>query len=202
MKKAAIVIGILIAAGLTWWAVRPLFFDKVVNEPLPVPPSSTAPIGLNLSNKEFSDMDEETKLELEKQMVEQLKEIPDMTMDEPMPPESYKPAAVSSGQFMGRDGFHQGEGSATIYSQADGSYLLRFDDFSVTNGPDLRVYLTQAANPDKDQVAAGLEIQSLKGDKGSQNYLLPEGFDPAKYGSVVIYCKPFGVVFASANLSQ
>ena len=43
-----------------------------------------------------------------------------------------------------------------------------------------------------------VEIGKLKGNVGDQNYELPDDLDPAAYGSVVIYCKPFQVVFSVA----
>ncbi len=200
MKKIAIVIGVLILAGLGWWAIRPLIFDDEVNEEFPIIPSNTAPVELSITDDEFSAMDEEQKMEMEREIVEKLKEEPDVVMEEVMPQESSEPQQFKTGQFLGADDFHQGSGTATIYKQVDGGHLLRFEDFSVTNGPDLRVYLVKSADPDKKQVAKGVEIASLKGNKGNQNYIFPAEYDPADYESVVIYCKPFSVVFATANL--
>ena len=114
------------------------------------------------------------------------------------------PVAIRSGTFRDADGFHKGEGSATVYELPDGSHVLRFEDFRVTNGPDLRVLL--AAHPDpqgRGDVHSGeyVELGKLKGNIGNQNYTLPDGVSPDDYGSVVIYCKPFQVVFSVAALS-
>ena len=114
------------------------------------------------------------------------------------------PEAVKRGMFRDADGFHKGEGSATVYRLPDGSHVLRFEDFRVTNGPDLRVLL--AAHPDpqgRGDVQGGdyVELGKLKGNVGNQNYPFPDGLSPDGYGSVVIYCKPFQVVFSVATLS-
>ena len=92
----------------------------------------------------------------------------------------------------------------TIYRLADGAYVLRFEDFEVTNGPDLRVLVSPHPNPrgSGDATAEGyVELGKLKGNIGSQNYRFPEGLTPDAFQSVVIYCKPFRVVFSVASLS-
>ena len=124
-------------------------------------------------------------------------------MPETMAPAS--PVAVKRGTFRDADSFHTGEGSATVYKLPDGSYVLRFDDFRVTNGPDLRVILATHPDPQgRGDVHTGeyVELGKLKGNIGNQNYPLPEGLSPDDYGSVVIYCKPFQVVFSVAPLSD
>ena len=124
-------------------------------------------------------------------------------MPETMAPAS--PVAVKHGTFRDADSFHTGEGSATVYELPDGSYVLRFEDFRVTNGPDLRVILATHPDPQgRGDVHTGeyVELGKLKGNIGNQNYPLPEGLSPDDYGSVVIYCKPFQVVFSVAPLSD
>jgi hypothetical protein len=59
--------------------------------------------------------------------------------------------------------------------------------------------------PDADPQVSGditgyLELEPLKGDVGEQNYEIPADVDLTGYGSVVIYCKPFHVLFAVASL--
>ena len=115
------------------------------------------------------------------------------------------PVIVKSGAFRDADSFHKGEGSATVYELPDGSHVLRFEDFRVTNGPDLRVLLASHPDPqgrDDVQGPGYVELGKLKGNIGNQNYPFPEGVSPDDYGSVVIYCKPFHVVFSVAALSD
>ena len=113
------------------------------------------------------------------------------------------PEVVKRGMFRDADGFHKGEGSATLYTLPDGSHVLRFEDFRVTNGPDLRVLLASHPDPmSRGDVHSGeyVELAKLKGNIGNQNYPLPDGLSPDDYNSVVIYCKPFQVIFSVAPL--
>ena len=113
------------------------------------------------------------------------------------------PTAILSGSFQDADDFHQGSGSATIYALEDGSYVLRFEDFMVTNGPDLHVYLTSHPNPTSqaEVMQDAIDLGSLKGNVGSQNYELPADIDIDQFSTIVIYCQPFHVIFATAPLA-
>jgi len=89
-----------------------------------------------------------------------------------------------------------GSGTATIYQLDDGSHVLRLEDFEVTNGPDLHVFLI----PQDGSMDGSVDLGSLKGNIGDQNYELPVGVDITQFGSVMIYCVPFSVTFATAAL--
>jgi len=69
----------------------------------------------------------------------------------------------------------------------------------------VRVYLV-AANDASDSEAvkkAGfVEVGALKGNIGDQNYELSSDVDLSKYRAVTIWCKRFGVNFATAALSD
>ena len=104
---------------------------------------------------------------------------------------------VRSGTFVGADDFHFGRGRATLTEAADDSHTLRFDDFSVRNGPDLYVYLS----PDPDGYAEGaIELGRLRATDGSFNTPVPPGTDLKGARSVVIWCREFAVLFAVAPL--
>ena len=118
-----------------------------------------------------------------------------------------KPAAVAlrSGNFKDADSFHRGKGRATIYQGEDGSYLLRLEELDVTNGPDLHVILSPHADPDNSRevkTEGYVDLGKLKGNRGNQNYPIPPGVDIGIFNSVVIYCKPFSVVFSVASLAD
>jgi hypothetical protein len=109
------------------------------------------------------------------------------------------PTVLNSANFVGVDNFHQGSGTATIYQLADGSRLLRFEEFMVTNGPQLTVLLaTNPAPTSREELGEYVDLGPLKGNIGDQNYEIPDDLDLKAYRSVVIYCTPFHVVFASA----
>lgn len=126
--------------------------------------------------------------------------LPDRVMDEAMPG---GPVRVATGQFVDADAVHKGEGSATLYTLEGGQNVIRFEDFRVTNGPDLYVWLSDAApGATSEDVRTGrsIELGELKGNVGNQNYELPADVDPGEYRSVVIWCRAFGVLFSQAVL--
>jgi len=104
---------------------------------------------------------------------------------------------VRSGTFTGADDFHFGRGRATLIETAPGLHALRFEDFSVRNGPDLYVYLS----PDRAGYADdAIELGRLRATDGSFNTVIPDGTDVTSARSVVIWCKQFAVLFAVAPL--
>lgn len=105
------------------------------------------------------------------------------------------PQKIASGSFVGFDKIHDGKGIVTLY-KIDGKKVLRFEEgFMVNNGPDLYVGFGLDGNYVK-----GSEISKLKGNIGSQNYDIPDGFDITKYNSVYVWCKAFSVPFIKADL--
>jgi len=107
----------------------------------------------------------------------------------------FTPTTLASGEFSGTDDFHFGTGTASIVEVEPGRYHLRLDDFSVRNGPDLFVYLSPDANGYADDA---VELGKLKATDGSFGYDLPEGVDPARFRSALIWCKQFSHLFAVA----
>ena len=113
------------------------------------------------------------------------------------------PVAVATGSFKDADSFHRGKGQATIYRGGDGALLLRLEELDVTNGPDLHVVLSPHEDPDRSdevKLEGYVDLGNLKGNRGNQNYPIPAGVDVSIFSSVVIYCKPFAVVFSVATL--
>ena len=116
-----------------------------------------------------------------------------------------QPVAVATGNFRDADSFHRGNGTATIYQTPDGGHILRFEDFTVTNGPDLRVLLAQPNDPQsRDELQAGgyTHLAKLKGNIGNQNYEIPADIDLSEQNSIIIYCMPFHVIFSVAPLEK
>ena len=110
---------------------------------------------------------------------------------------------VSQGNFTDADDFHKGSGVASIVRTPDGKAIVRFENFKVTNGPQLEVFLAPHPQPgNHDQVYAdSLGLGALKASEGAFSYELPAGDDGARYQSVVIYCVPFRVIFSVASLT-
>lgn len=106
--------------------------------------------------------------------------------------------SIKAGVFKGIDFIHKGSGRALLFP-SDGKYFIRFEDFQVTNGPDLYVYLTKNPQPsDKASLGEFINLGRLKGTVGNQNYELanlPDG-----YNTVVIWCQRFSALFSYAVL--
>ncbi len=107
------------------------------------------------------------------------------------------PVASRTGAFTGADEFHFGSGTATLLETAPGAWTIRFDDFSVRNGPDLFVYVSPDASGYTD---GAIEVGTLRATDGNFNMDLPAGVVPEGAASIVIWCKQFAVQFAVAPL--
>jgi hypothetical protein len=124
-------------------------------------------------------------------------------VDEAMPAmrAGSSPQPVVSGQFYSI--LHPTSGTATVYQLGDSSRILRFTNFSTSNGPDVHVYMV-AADDAKDAAAvehAGfIDLGVIKGNIGDQNYTLSSDLDLEKYRAVSIWCKRFSVNFGAAAL--
>lgn len=115
---------------------------------------------------------------------------------------SDSPRLITEGSFHGVA--HETRGTAGIYELPDGKRVLRLTSFETSNGPDVRVFLgaAQDANDNDTVTKAGyVELGSLKGNIGDQNYEIPSDIDLAAYNSVTIWCKRFGVNFGTAPLT-
>jgi hypothetical protein len=114
---------------------------------------------------------------------------------------SSSPQPLVSGQFYSI--LHPTAGTATIYRMGDGSRVLRFTGFSTSNGPDVHVYMV-AADDAKDSAsvlrAGFIDLGTIKGNMGDQNYPLNPDVDLSKYRAVSVWCKRFSVNFGAAPL--
>ncbi len=111
---------------------------------------------------------------------------------------------LDGSNFRAIDAVRWATGTMDIYELPDSTKLLRFEDFEVANGPDLRVVLSASEQPlTSEEVQLNnidLELGLLKGTLGSQNYQIPAQVDLSQYNSVVIYSRSYGVVFSSAPI--
>lgn len=107
-----------------------------------------------------------------------------------------------SGQFVDISFLHRGSGSAIIIEQGN-HRVLRLEDFTVTNGPDLHVLLVENIDgTDNSTMGEYIDLGALKGNIGNQNYAIPADVDLSKYQGVMIYCEPFQVVFSTATFGN
>jgi hypothetical protein len=113
------------------------------------------------------------------------------------------PTTLSQGNFHGVA--HETKGAATLYQLHDGKRVLRFTQFETSNGPDVQVYLVAAADASDNETvtkAGFIHLGALKGTNGDQNYDVPADADLNTYQAVTIWCRRFGVNFATAPLKH
>lgn len=181
-QAAAIVVPLLaVAIPLAWYMASPLVLSSTVDEPAPVAIASGSPTP---------------------------SAAPSIATTSPAPDPTGRPSAAAStvrpplalrGSFHGSDDFHFGEGTAQLIETEPGTFVVRLEAFAVRNGPDLYVYLSPDAN---GYTRTAIELGRLKADRGNQNYPVPAGAldDPSRAASVVIWCKQFSHLFATAPL--
>ncbi|WUM17906.1 DM13 domain-containing protein [Micromonospora sp. NBC_00330] len=177
---AAVVAAML---GLYWFQPWKLFTDTYVDEAIPrAGTTSAAPIPASVAPESST----------------------------PAPATSAAtPAAneiLTTGEFVTHE--HRTTGSAEIHRLADGRHQLVIRDLNTSNGPDLRVWLTDqpvirgTAGWRVFDDGEWVELAKLKGNKGNQVYELPASVDPADFRSVSIWCKRFAVSFGAADLTS
>jgi hypothetical protein len=219
-KNSKLIVGILVVAVVLaagWYLASPLFINNAVNEEFPFEMPDAAALA-NMDDDEMAALeaefmtavpdevtlanlsDEDRAMVTDEVMDAAAAVMADKAMDETLSTAEWVTAV--SGTVVGADNFHEGVGTAVILQQGD-QRVLRFEDFRVTNGPDLHVILSKSADPISSGALGDehIDLGSLKGNMGNQNYELPADLDLSEYQSVVIYCQPFHVIFAAATLS-
>ena len=101
---------------------------------------------------------------------------------------------IARGVFQERA--HDVDGTALLIETPMGK-VLRFEDFETVNGPELHIYLsTDLSNKDV------IDLGKIKATKGNVNYDLPRDVDVTTYNNVLIWSKPFEVLFSYAELED
>ncbi|MFF5217248.1 DM13 domain-containing protein [Micromonospora sp. NPDC000442] len=122
----------------------------------------------------------------------------------PAGPDAATATLVSSGDFISHE--HDTSGSARIVRTADGQHRLELVGLDTSNGPDLRVWLTdQPVIEGRDgwhvfDDGRWVELGRLKGNRGDQGYAIPGDVELSDLTSVSIWCKRFAVSFGAAAL--
>jgi hypothetical protein len=167
-----------LALGLYWFQPWRLFTDTTVTETLSVPAAPTPSAA--------------------------------GTPAVPTPSTAGTPAAEPVATIVGKGSFvtheHETSGTARLVRNPDGSHQVELAGLDTSDGPDLRVWLT---DQEVRKGSAGwhvfddgkwAELGRLKGNRGDQVYPLPADLDPADYRSISIWCKRFSVSFGAAAL--
>src|SRR6266511_2967793 len=115
------------------------------------------------------------------------------------------PVVLAQGTFVSHE--HATTGTARIVRAADGTRQLELAGLATSDGPDLRVWLTDRPVTPGLSGAGGfdkgryLELGHLKGNRGDQVYPIPAGADLTGYRSLSIWCIRFSVSFGAAELT-
>jgi hypothetical protein len=184
-------------AIVSWWLISPYFLDDVVDEEFStsiatqldegdqpaVPDPTNAPSDAASQDPDGSEGPAEGA-----------------PAEEPAAQPPAGPVLLGAGRFVGLAG-HSGTGDAGIFQNPEGSYVLRFENFDIENGPDLEVYLVPGA--DRTSLDPGsIHLGGLKGNVGNQTYDLPPGTDlaPGPY-TALVWCEAFTVEFVGATVT-
>lgn len=129
----------------------------------------------------------------------------DVPLVEPPLPAMTAPGTskVAIGGFYRMD--QVGKGRMTIYRLSNGRHVLRLSGFYVKPNIDLELRLSPLRAPRTTReylsapstLAAALDITA-----GSMNFTIPEGVDPSRFRSVVIWCPIISSAYAAATLKQ
>jgi len=115
-----------------------------------------------------------------------------------------RPEVLLTGQLITHE--HETSGKVAVLALADGTRVLRIENLDTSDGPNLKVWLTDA------EVVEGRagwhvfddgryrDLGSLKGNHGNQNYAIPADVKLEDFRSVAIWCDRFNVSFGAAAL--
>ena len=183
-------------AIVSWWLISPFFVDDVVEEDFSTSIATQLDEGKESTNPDPTVAPPDAGSPDPAGSEDSAEGAP---AEEPVA-EPAVPVLLGAGQFVGLAG-HSGTGDAGIFQNPDGSYVLRFENFDIENGPDLEVYLVPGA--DRATLDPGsIHLGHLKGNVGNQTHDLPPGTDlvPGPY-TALVWCEAFTVEFVGATLT-
>lgn len=187
------VLAVAVALG-GYYTISPLFDRDLVCEASPIP-------GADAGSEECEGVAVASTMPPTAVVTDGAVETPDATTaptEAPSAEPTFAVHVLTRGEFHGADDFHFGNGEAILIETEPGAYTVRFENFSVRNGPDLFVYLS--SDPEglsNDSINLG----ALKGTDGAFNYQVPAGTDVMAFKSAIVWCDQFDVLFATAPFS-
>ena len=180
---AGILVLVVAGGSLAWWLGSPLFIVETANEDLSIYDD------LVISTTTGSDTLEQTTTTT--------------TTTETAVGEVVL-TLLAEGEFEDADSDHRGSGLVRIISSSAGETTLVFINVELTNGPDLKVYLSGKSTFSGSSDGYGNTFKNL-GDLpaniGNFTMNIPSSVDTTRFNSVVIWCEPFSVLFTWATLS-
>ena len=174
----ALLIAVVGGLALYWFAAWNLFVDRRVDEALPGASAEVPATGSTVTGP-----------------------------SDPAAPQAEQgsdgPATLAQGSFTSLE--HTTTGAVVVLELEDGTLYLRLEDLETSNGPDLRVILTDQPLSDDWHVwddGEVVDLGPLKGNLGNSNYEIPPSLDLGDFQTAVIWCRRFSVGFAVAPLGS
>lgn len=99
---------------------------------------------------------------------------------------------LREGTWMG-SGSYNVSGVAKIYDE-NGKKVLLLENFSSSNGPDLKVYLSTT-----ESATSFVNLGELKSISGKQTYTIPDQTDIDQFKFALIWCQQFSVLFGKSE---
>lgn len=99
---------------------------------------------------------------------------------------------IANGLFEPQGGITV-SGRVNIYN-VNGEKKLELSNFSISSGPDLKVYLSTSNSPNEYINLGALDF--------GRTYIIPEGVDLSNYKYVLIHCQQYNHLFAIAKLNS
>ena len=179
---------VVVVLALVTFQPWKLVVDEVVDEALPVALQTTAPSPATASPTTSAPATEASP----------------PTASRTPSPTSTAPRVLARGTLISHE--HETSGTVVVLALADGTRVLRLQDLRTSNGPDVKVWLSDAeVRPGSDgwrvfDDGRYADLGSLKGNVGNQNYLIPDDVDLATLSSLSLWCDRFDVSFGAATL--
>ncbi len=95
------------------------------------------------------------------------------------------------------------KGNWNVVERDGKTFIVFADDFRAANGPDLKIFLSPKSVSNatgKNAIEGSLNIGELKKTKGTQEYEVPAGVNLSDYGSVLVHCEKFEVLWGGGDL--
>ena len=124
-------------------------------------------------------------------------------------PKQKRLTVVKSGDFnpnaQGSDGFHRGSGSVSIVSMGGKNYVIFGEDFTVSNGPDYRLYLVPEFGIETESRFKTIKPRShmigkVKQFSGMQLFEIPQSVALGSVNGIVIWCEAFSQFISTADV--
>ena len=121
------------------------------------------------------------------------------TRDEAAPASS---EMLSMGTFSGADAVHHVSGTVELLRDEQG-YVLHFEDYDATAGPDVYFYLTKSGTVDAEAVRLPTDTATGQATlRGSFNVRVPHDVDATQFSGITVWCDRFDVRFGGATFAM